>query len=101
MNDKKEHCHYSGLPSPSAYAKDNIDYDGMGNQGRVPSIKESDRKDSIIIFSFNYTYPICKVETKVVMDFDDALSLHKKNLKLGYEGSIYRSFAGKYKGYRS
>ncbi len=50
MNDKKEHCHYSGLPSPSAYAKDNIDYDGMGNQGRVPSIKESDRKDSIIIF---------------------------------------------------
>ena len=45
--------------------------------------------------------PICKVETKVVMDFDEALSLHKKNLKLGYEGSIYRSFAGKYKGTRS
>tara|TARA_R110001592_G_scaffold115071_2_gene315317 strand:- start:754 stop:1032 length:279 start_codon:yes stop_codon:yes gene_type:complete len=35
--DKDKHCHYSGLPSPSAYAKDDIDYDGMGNQGRVPS----------------------------------------------------------------
>ena len=27
--------------------------------------------------------------------------MHKKNLKLGYEGSIYRSFEGKYKGTRS
>ena len=32
--DKDKHCHYSGLPSPSAYAKDDIDYDGMGNQGQ-------------------------------------------------------------------
>ena len=29
------------------------------------------------------------------------LKLHKKNLKLGYEGSIYRTFEGKYKGTRS
>ena len=34
---KDKYCHYSGLPSPSAYGKDDIDYDGMGNQGRVPS----------------------------------------------------------------
>jgi DNA ligase-1 len=27
--------------------------------------------------------------------------MHKKNLKLGYEGSIYRTFEGKYKGTRS
>ena len=42
--EKEEHCHYSGLPSPSAYAKDNADYDGMGNQGRVP-INNKDKKD--------------------------------------------------------
>ena len=39
MNEKDEHCHYSGLPSPKAYEKD-LDYDGMGNQGRVPQQKE-------------------------------------------------------------
>jgi hypothetical protein len=27
-------CQYSDLPSPLAYA--DCDYDGMGNQGRVP-----------------------------------------------------------------
>ena len=36
MNNEEEHCHYSGLPSPKAYEKD-LDYDGMGNQGRFPS----------------------------------------------------------------
>ena len=35
-NNKELHCHYSGLPSPSAYVDDYIDYDGMGNQGRFP-----------------------------------------------------------------
>ena len=24
MNDKDKHCHYSGLPSPNAYAKDDV-----------------------------------------------------------------------------
>tara|TARA_R110000851_G_scaffold12657_1_gene43749 strand:+ start:767 stop:961 length:195 start_codon:yes stop_codon:yes gene_type:complete len=38
MKDKELHCHYSGLPSPSAYTDDYIDYDGMGNQGRFPKI---------------------------------------------------------------
>ena len=51
--------------------------------------------------ALNYVHPICKVDTQVSLDFDDALSLHKKNLKLGYEGSIYRSWSGKYKGTRS
>ena len=37
-------------------------------------------------------------ETKVALDFDDAALLHQKNLKLGYEGSIYRTPSGKYKG---
>ena len=36
----KDYCHYSGLPSPSAYEKDDVDYDGMGNQGRIPIIKK-------------------------------------------------------------
>lgn len=53
------------------------------------------------INELTHTYPICKVDTKVALDFDDALKMHKKNLKLGYEGSIYRSFEGKYKGTRS
>jgi len=56
---------------------------------------------SYITTNLTYTYPICKVETKVAMDFDEATKYHAKNLKLGYEGSIYRSFAGKYKGTRS
>ena len=56
---------------------------------------------SYITTNLTYTYPICKVETKVVMDFDEAKKYHAKNLKLGYEGSIYRSFTGKYKGTRS
>ena len=41
------------------------------------------------------------VETKVVLDYDEAVKQHKKYLKLGYEGSIYRSMDGKYKGTRS
>lgn len=40
---KTKHCHYSDLPSPSAYIKDDIDYDGMGNQGRVPTIKTNSK----------------------------------------------------------
>ena len=40
-------------------------------------------------------------ETKMAIDFDDALAKHKKYLKLGYEGSIYRTRSGKYKGTRS
>ena len=50
--EKEEHCHYSGLPSPSAYARDNTDYDGMGNQGRVPekTIKD-DSKDWYLMLS--------------------------------------------------
>jgi DNA ligase-1 len=47
------------------------------------------------------TWPIMHVPTKVVLDYDEALEAHKKNLKLGYEGSIYRSFEGRYKGTRS
>ena len=47
--DKDKHCHYSGLPSPSAYAKDDIDYDGMGNQGRVPNKKEKMRHREEIV----------------------------------------------------
>ena len=46
--EKEEHCHYSGLPSPKAYAKDDIDYDGMGNQGRVPK-QDDDTKDYFIM----------------------------------------------------
>ena len=41
---KSEYCHYSGLPSPSAYGRDDIDYDGIGNQGRVPIINEKIKK---------------------------------------------------------
>ena len=47
------------------------------------------------------TWPIMHVETKVVLDYDEAVKQHKKYLKLGYEGSIYRSMDGKYKGTRS
>ena len=47
------------------------------------------------------TWPIMHVETKVVLDYDEAVKQHKKYLKLGYEGSIYRSMNGKYKGTRS
>ena len=56
---------------------------------------------NILNSSFTYTYPICKVESKVVLDYDEAVKQHKKYLKLGYEGSIYRSMDGKYKGTRS
>ena len=43
MNEKELHCHYSGLPSPSAYTED-MDYDGMGNQGRFPPKKNQINK---------------------------------------------------------
>jgi ATP-dependent DNA ligase len=39
--------------------------------------------------------------TRLATDFDDAQRFHNKNLKLGYEGSIYRTPSGKYKGTRS
>jgi len=44
---------------------------------------------------------LCFIETKVVLDYDEAVKQHKKYLKLGYEGSIYRSIDGKYKNTRS
>ena len=47
------------------------------------------------------TWPVMHVPTKVVLDYDEAMQSHRKNLKLGYEGSMYRSFDGKYKGTRS
>ena len=47
------------------------------------------------------TWPVMHVPTEVVLDYDEAVKAHNKNLKLGYEGSIYRSFDGKYKGTRS
>ncbi len=53
------------------------------------------------ISNFQWNHILCRVDTKVALDFDDALKMHNKNLKLGYEGSIYRSFEGKYKGTRS
>ena len=56
---------------------------------------------NILNSQLTYTYPICKVETKVVLDYDEAVKQHKKYLKQGYEGSIYRSMNGKYKGTRS
>ena len=40
MKNTNKHCHYSGLPSPSAYVDDEMDYDGMGNQGRFPQSKD-------------------------------------------------------------
>jgi len=39
--------------------------------------------------------------TRLATDFDDAQMFHAMNLKLGYEGSIYRTPSGKYKGTRS
>ena len=41
------------------------------------------------------------IDNSLVLDFDDAQRFHAKNLKLGYEGSIYRTPSGKYKGTRS
>ena len=41
------------------------------------------------------------IDNNLVLDFDDAIKMHKKNLKLGYEGSMYRTPSGKYKGNRS
>ena len=53
------------------------------------------------ISNFQWNHILRRVDTKVALDFDDALKMRNKNLKLGYEGSIYRSFEGKYKGTRS
>lgn len=53
------------------------------------------------VFKGFTTWPIMQVDTQVAHDFDDATRFHAKNLKLGYEGSIYRSWSGKYKGTRS
>ena len=38
---EEEFCHYSGLPSPSAY--ECTDYDSMGNHGRFPKKKETSK----------------------------------------------------------
>lgn len=40
MNNEEKYCHYSDLPSPSAYIDDTMDYDGMGNHGRFPKPKD-------------------------------------------------------------
>ena len=38
---EEEFCHYSGLPSPSAY--ECTDYDSMGNHGRFPKQKSTSK----------------------------------------------------------
>jgi len=55
----------------------------------------------ILSSMLNYNHIIQPVETKVVLDYDEAVKQHNKYLKLGYEGSIYRSTDGKYKNTRS
>jgi len=42
-----------------------------------------------------------RTRTQLATDFDNAQKFHANNLKLGYEGSIYRTPSGKYKGTRS
>ena len=54
--------------------------------------------DSSMVRTSNY---LVITESKVALDFDEAALLHQKNLKLGYEGSIYRTLDGYYKGTRS
>ena len=44
MSKEDNWCHYSGMPSPKAYEKDDIDYDGMGNKGRVPVLTKNESK---------------------------------------------------------
>ena len=44
MSKEDNWCHYSGMPSPKAYEKDDIDYDGMGNQGIVPVLPKNESK---------------------------------------------------------
>ena len=51
--------------------------------------------------SFRWNHILRIIDNKVALDFDEAKKFHLKNIKLGYEGSIYRSFNGKYKGTRS
>jgi len=53
------------------------------------------------IRDLHWNHILRRVETKVVLDYDEAVKQHKKYLKLGYEGSIYRSMDGKYKNTRS
>ena len=53
------------------------------------------------ISNFQWNHILRRVDTHVALSFDEAVNMHKVNLKLGYEGSIYRSFDGKYKGTRS
>jgi len=50
---------------------------------------------------FKNKYCIQVTPTKLATDFDDAQKHHEKNLKAGYEGSIYRTPSGRYKGTRS
>ena len=56
---------------------------------------------SMLTSMVKYNHVVLPVETKIVLDYDEAVKQHNKYLKLGYEGSIYRSTDGKYKGTRS
>jgi hypothetical protein len=53
------YCYYSDLPSPMAYVDNTTDYDGMGNQGRFPTAKKTERgfmkkiiQKIVLLFSF-------------------------------------------------
>jgi len=56
---------------------------------------------SMLSSMVKYNHVVIPVTTKIVLDYDEALSYHKYCLKQGYEGSIYRSTDGKYKNTRS
>ena len=61
MSKEDLYCHYSDLPSPAAYKKDDIDYDGMGNQGRFPKTKHKrkDRKMKRLIAKIKSIWKLC------------------------------------------
>lgn len=55
----ENYCHYSDLPSPTAYVNTTTDYDGMGNYGRFPESRKKEKgfmkrliQKIVLLFSF-------------------------------------------------
>ena len=63
----EDYCHYSGLPSPSAYANnEKVDMDGMGYQGRTVKyeyeknkvMKQLEKYYSIILAFISFLFSV-------------------------------------------
>ena len=92
---------YAGASNLNGMVTGAIRYKDDGTVSDDSAQDDPDRWGTVTVSSTNVSTMDNGDIVMVALDFDNALHKHEKYLKQGYEGSIYRSMTGQYKGTRS